>query len=110
MISPCCEQGDLPTLVVWGKASNKSPERDCREGEPVTSSTEERVSPPVRVIEECGNEERGGSGAGGRLFHSFLPHGKEKGATWSSHLGHPLKFIGVGSASPRLLFEKLHVR
>ena len=94
-----------------GKAPHKSPERDCREGEPVTSPTEERVSTPVRVIEECGNEKRGGSGAGGQaVFHSFLPDGKEKGTTWSSQLGHPLKFIGVGSASPRLLFEKLHVR
>ena len=81
MIPPCCEQGDLPTLEVWGKAPDKYPERDCREGQPVTSSTEERVSPPIRVIEECGNEERGGSGAGGRLSHSFLPNGKEKGAT-----------------------------
>ena len=94
-----------------GEAPDNSPERDCREGEPVTSPSKERVSPPGRVIQECGNEERSGSGAGGQaVFHSFLPNGKEKGTTWSRHLGHLLKFTGVGSANPRLLFEKLHVR
>ena len=38
-----------------------------------------------------------------------FPMARRKGQP-GAVLGHPLKFFGVGSASPRLLFEKLHVR
>lgn len=83
MIPPCCEQGDLPTLEVWEKAPDKSPERDGGGGASHLICGGEG-QPPARVIEECGNEEGDSSGAGGRLSHSFLPDGKQKGATWSS--------------------------